>query len=128
MKIAVLSDDGITVAQHGGRAHGCVMFDADDVQQTGEFLPLPDNECEEWPVGQPHVHHEGSGHNHDHILNIANDCQVVISRAMGRHLRDDLQRRGIRAITTDELDVHRVVWMFSAGTLISTLEHNCGRH
>ncbi len=128
MKIAVLSDDSVTVAQHGGRANGCMLFDVDDLTRPGEFVPLPESHCEDSPVGQPHTHEGALGHNHDHILELVSGCQVVISRGMGQRLRNDLSARGVRAITTDEIEIRRVVRMFSAGTLIPSPEANCGRH
>jgi predicted Fe-Mo cluster-binding NifX family protein len=45
------------------------------------------------------------------------DCDVVLSRGMGRGMYANLQRAGIRAVLTDVPTVEEAVAAFLAGTL-----------
>lgn len=129
MKIAILSDDGITIAQHGGRAAGCLVFDTDNPADIdGEFRPLSPQECDHRHDGH-HAHGgHAPGHNHGHILRLVKDCQLVISGGMGRRLRDDLQCMGVQAMTTDVRAVRQALELSTAGKLIPSLERDCGHH
>lgn len=111
MKIAVASEDGVSVSQHFGRSAGFVVFDANDGQiSTGEFrtnrqTPHAQGLCgigEHTPGhGHGHEHAQGhSGHSHAGIVDLLQDCQVVLCGGMGAGAAQALTARGIRPVVT----------------------------
>lgn len=127
MRIAVLSDDGTSVAAHGGRAGGCVICDADEksavhveyrqIQRDGET-------CDGHVHGDHHEHH--GGHSHDTILSLVADCDIVIGGGIGWRLQGDLRERGIEVVLTDEIDAATAAQKFAMGELIAIEGRSCG--
>jgi predicted Fe-Mo cluster-binding NifX family protein len=130
MKIAAVSNNGTTISAHFGKARSFVIMTVEDGQIVGEEMRQKD-ECS-------HGHHD-HGHSHDtntvqtvsvgsaatpatadphaQALAAIADCDVVLSRGMGRGMYANLQRAGIRTVLTDMSDVHEAVAAFLAGTL-----------
>jgi predicted Fe-Mo cluster-binding NifX family protein len=130
MKIAAVSNNGTTISAHFGKARSFVIMTVEDGQIVGEEMRQKD-ECS-------HGHHD-QGHSHDtntvqtvsvgsaatpatadphaQALAAIADCDVVLSRGMGRGMYANLQRAGIRTVLTDMSDVHEAVAAFLAGTL-----------
>ncbi len=126
MKIAVVSDNGTMIAGHFGRARGFIVYTVDNSAITGK----------DWlsntftAHAQGHVHgvqgeHQHGMHGHGPILRALSDCEVVISRGMGRRAYDDLTQSGCRVVITVEEDAQNAVELFLAGQLVDQPQLAC---
>jgi predicted Fe-Mo cluster-binding NifX family protein len=95
MKIAIASDDKITISHHFGRAKGFMIFDlANDKVLSEEYREN---------VGKSNG--ECGSCNHSLMINNIKDCELVISYGMGQHIYDDLSENNIKAVVTEEKTV-----------------------
>jgi predicted Fe-Mo cluster-binding NifX family protein len=126
MKIAAVSNDGTTINAHFGKARSFVVLMVEDGRIVGQEMRQK-NQCS-------HGHHD---HGQDTVQTVAvgsasasasadphvqamaaiADCDVVLSRGMGRGMYANLQRAGIRTVLTDVPNVHEAVTAFLEGTL-----------
>ena len=122
MKIAVASDDGKHIAHHFGRTRGFLIFTTTGNTITQkEYLP---NNFTGHAKGH---HHHGNDHHHSHggILDALKDCEVVISRGMGRRLLDDFELAGkkVFVILTEVAD--DAVDQYLSGNLLHNPDRSC---
>ncbi len=129
MKIALPTDDQQTIAGHFGRAQGFMVFTVEDNsvtkkehvtnQFTGHALGHHKEEGHsKLMVEHHHHHHHGDGHHsHEGILNAIGDCNLVISRGMGKRLMDDFKQHNIAVVLTGETAVDEAVEAYLKGTL-----------
>jgi predicted Fe-Mo cluster-binding NifX family protein len=117
MKIAVASEDGVSISHHFGRSRCFLIFETDEkriVSQSlrdNRFTPHALGECQE---GQPHQHHHG----HGPIINALKDCEVVLCYGMGWRAAEDLKQNGIRAfVIQGEVTPEQAVNDYLAGKL-----------
>jgi len=132
MRIAVATEDGVSVSQHFGRSAGFVVFDANDGQiSEGEFrtnrhTPHAQGICgiDHHTSGHAHGH---SGHSHAGIVDLLQDCQVVLCGGMGAGAAQSLTARGIRPIVTSGVDSARdAVAQYVRGELNLNAPGFCG--
>ncbi len=126
MKIAIASDDGKHIAQHFGRTRGFLIFDADagKIESMDYIL----NTFTHHHKGNGHEHgHDHHEHNHSHhgILSALHDCNVVISRGMGRRLLADFEEHGKDVYITDEPLAEKAVELFFKGSLTHIPGKSC---
>lgn len=126
MKIAAVSDDGVTTSQHFGRASVYVVFTV----ENGEIVSREQREKpghrqfagEEHGEGvasfQGHGYDPQSQDRHARMAGAISDCQVLIARGMGAGAYDSLRRAGIRVIMTDEPQIEEAVKAFLSGRLV----------
>jgi predicted Fe-Mo cluster-binding NifX family protein len=127
MKIAVASDDGVSISAHFGRCAGFVIFAAEgaDIVKC-DYRTNTFGHHQELDKG--HEHGE-SHHSHEGFLSALNDCQVVICHGMGRRAVADLKANGIQvAITAEALDATSAAKLFAQGRLAATDESSCCSH
>ena len=76
---------------------------------------------------QPGHDHQHGEHNHSHSAIVAglSDCQMIISRGMGRRLYDDFQTAGIKPVITDVEDVNEAVMAYLSDKLVDHPEKGC---
>lgn len=120
MRIAVASDDGVSIAGHFGRCAGFLVFDV----ENGDAKKF-DYRLNNFGHHQ-HGHHE-HGHDHDHsdehhshdgFISALADCQVVICRGMGRRAVADLAAKGIKpAITAENISAQEAAKLYACGRL-----------
>lgn len=127
MKVAVVSNDGTTIAEHFGRARGFVVYTIENNSVTAkDWLP---NTFTAHAQGHSHGDHGDHGqgmHGHGPILMALADYDVVISGGMGRRAYDDLAQSGHRVVITGEKDVEKTLSLFLAGQLIDQPQLACG--
>lgn len=115
MKIAIVSDDGQTISRHFGRAENYIVVSYEQ-DRIIERTSLPKiGICD-----SSHRHHgrhehgsdprgSGFGHrskvSHEQMFENIGDCDILLSRGMGRGAYLDLQQLGIRPIITDIDDI-----------------------
>jgi predicted Fe-Mo cluster-binding NifX family protein len=119
VKIAVASEDGISISHHFGRSRCFLVFETQDKQVTGQslrentFTAHARGECRE---GEPHEHHHG----HGPIVEALGDCEVVLCYGMGWRAAEDLKQNGIQAfVLQGEMTPEQAVQEFLAGRVTS---------
>lgn len=129
MKIAAVSDDGVTISRHFGRAPFYVVL-------TIENKAIVAREKRE-KMGHTHfageAHAEGNdprGHGfdptaqsrHASMATIIADCQVLLVRGMGAGAYESMRQVGIRPIVTEITSIDEAVRAYLDGTLVDHVE------
>ena len=127
MKIAAVTEDGVTISQHFGRAPYYVVLTVVDGQVVGR------EQREKGAHGQGadgHVHVEGVAHGfdaasrdtHGRMAAPIADCQVLLARGMGMGAHASLQQAGIRPIITTIANIEEAALQAANGTIIDHQE------
>jgi predicted Fe-Mo cluster-binding NifX family protein len=127
MKIAAVTEDGVTISQHFGRAPYYVVLTVEDGQVVGR------EQREKVAHGRGadgHVHVEGQAHGfdaasqdtHGRMAAPIADCQVLLARGMGMGAFQSLTQAGIQPVITDIAAVDEAVAAYVAGTLTNHKE------
>jgi predicted Fe-Mo cluster-binding NifX family protein len=127
MKIAAVTEDGVTISQHFGRAPYYVVLTVEDGQVLGR------EQREKVAHGRGadgHVHVEGVAHGfdaasqdtHGRMAAPIADCQVLLARGMGMGAFQSLTQAGIQPVITDIAAVDEAVAAYLAGTLTNHVE------
>ena len=127
MKIAAVTEDGVTISQHFGRAPYYLVLTVVDGQVVGR------EQREKVAHGRgagEHVHVEGQAHGfdaasqdtHGRMAAPITDCQVLLARGMGMGAYESLQQAGIRPVVTDVADIDAAVQAYLAGNLTDHVE------
>ena len=129
MRIAVASDDGISIAEHFGRSAGFVIFDVTENQHKQiEHRPNASSHHRDQAECEHHVHEE-SNHGHESFLTALHDCQVIICRGMGMRAIADLTANGIKpVITMENIPAHEAAKQYVLGRLDQSGESKCCSH
>jgi len=132
MKIAIPTDDKITICPHFGRTSGFMVFKIEGRKVVdSEYRP---NTFTGHARGQqqPHLHadhHEmhkqPHQHSHSGVYNALGDCHIVIAKGMGRRLYVDLEEWKIQVFITKESDINTALEAFLNNTLDSDIERLC---
>jgi predicted Fe-Mo cluster-binding NifX family protein len=133
MKIAAVSEDGVTVAQHFGRAPYYVVVTVEEGRvvdrETRTKVGHHDFVGGGGPNPEPAAKHQAMG------ATIA-DCQALLAGGMGSGAVAGLQAAGIEPVLTDEPDVVTAALRYAAGELpnltgrvhLGRGEHHHGEH
>ncbi len=125
MKIAAVSDDGMAISQHFGRAAYYVVVTIENnqiiareqrekmghAQFGGETHAESDD-----PRG--HGFDPASQSRHTRMLDAIADCEVLLARGMGAGAYDSMQAVGIRPVVTDIPTIDDAVQAYLDGTLV----------
>jgi predicted Fe-Mo cluster-binding NifX family protein len=124
MKIAIVTDDHLTISTHFGRAKFYEVFTIEGGHVTAQETIarsnpqlLPTVVSDSAPGGHHH-------HNHDHNAMIAPiaDCKALVTRGMGMGAHVSLQEHGIQPIITDLPEIQDAVKAFIDGVLVDHVE------
>jgi predicted Fe-Mo cluster-binding NifX family protein len=129
MKIAAVSDDGITISQHFGRAAYYVVVTVENNQIVAR--EKRDKMGHAQFGGETHT--EGSdprGHGYDpaaqsrhaRMAGAIADCQVLLPRGMGAGAYDSMQAAGVRPVVTDIPTIDDAVKAYLADGLVDHVE------
>jgi predicted Fe-Mo cluster-binding NifX family protein len=128
MKIAAITDDGITISLHFGRAPYYLVLTVEDGQiASRELRPkLGHNQF----ASQPHEAEHGAGHgmdpaSHDKHLQMSDaiaDCEALLCRGMGMGAYQSMQARGIRPVVTDIAAIDEAALAYAAGKIVDHTE------
>jgi predicted Fe-Mo cluster-binding NifX family protein len=129
MKIAAVSDDGVSISQHFGRAEYYVVVTVEDGQIIAEetrpkvghhtFAAQPHAPL---APGERHGYDPGSQDKHRAMAETIADCEVLIAGGMGWGAYESLKAGGIRPIITDLTDIREAVSRLLAGDLPDLME------
>ncbi|MBT8074642.1 MAG: dinitrogenase iron-molybdenum cofactor biosynthesis protein [Xanthomonadales bacterium] len=131
MKIAVVTDDKQTISQHFGRAEHYIVVLSDEKQiLERKTLPKAVKNHAKHRRGrqdeQEQMRGKGTGQRahkqHEDMFKDIGDCDIVMSRGMGRGAYSGLERLGIQPIITDIPDIEDAVQAVLDGTIINHTE------
>jgi len=127
MKIAAVSDDGVTISQHFGRAPFYVVITVEEGRVTGREVREKMGHAHF--AGEPHYGHEHGadprGHGfdpaaqsrHARMVGAIADCDVLLARGMGAGAYESLRQAGIRPVLTDIARIDDAVQAYLEGKL-----------
>ncbi|MHB8973066.1 MAG: NifB/NifX family molybdenum-iron cluster-binding protein [Pirellulaceae bacterium] len=118
MKIAVASNDGVSVSQHFGRTSQFSIYEVEHDEIQAE--ELRDNIGTVGDEGDCEAHHAYQNRVHDYGQMIAalEDCRVVLCRGMGVRAAVALVRRGINPLViAGDMSPRQAAEQYIAGTL-----------
>jgi len=129
MKIAVISDDRVTVSQHFGRAEMYVVLTIEDGRIVAEETrPKLGHSAF---VSQPHADLDAQGRHgfgagaqsrHQQMAEAIGDCQALIAGGMGWGAKESLQQLGIEVVITDVEDARDAALRHAGGDLPNLVE------
>jgi len=109
MKLAIASNNGVTIQRHFGRTDRYVVVTLDGQGQvTREHRPVDNTHQAD---SDHHRHHHGS------LLESIADCDVLIAGGMGIPMANAAQASGKQLILTNERLVDDIITSYAAGTL-----------
>jgi len=132
MKIAAVSEDGVTISQHFGRAPFYVVVTVEkgkiigheqrDKMGHAQFAGEP--HAEEAPGADPRGHgfDPAAQSRHGRMAAAIADCQVLLARGMGAGAYDSMLAAGIRPVVTDIARIDDAVRAYLDGTLTDHVE------
>ena len=118
-KIAIVTDDGMTISPHFGRATQYAIISIEDGSITARELRDKASH-RDFQAGESHQHRhredergrgfgQYAGEKHRRMFANITDCQIVLARGMGRGAHNGLQQMNIQPILTDIADIDAAV-------------------
>ena len=129
MKIAVVSDDGVTISQHFGRAPFYVVVTTENIQIVAR--EKRDKLGHAQFGGETHAEgNDPRGHGfdavsqsrHARMVGAIADCQVLLARGMGAGAYESMLAANIRPVVTEIAAIDDAVLGYLAGTLVDHVE------
>ncbi|PID62555.1 MAG: iron-molybdenum cofactor biosynthesis protein [Ignavibacteriae bacterium] len=124
MKIAIPTDNQVTISRHFGRTKGFVIYEIEDDKIVNKVY----NENNFTGHAKGMHHQEGHSHNqHSHagILNAIGDCQAVIAGGMGQRLYNDFEQNNIKVFVTQENEIEKVIELYLKNELDNNSDSCC---
>lgn len=132
MKIAVVTDDGVTVSQHFGLARyymvltveGKQVLEREMLDRSDTLPPVEEHEPHRGLSGQIDCHGTGTAAAATHLRMVQPimGCQVLLARGMSWSARECLLDAGIRPIVTDIQDLDKAVQAYLDGSIVDHVE------
>ena len=129
MKIAAISDDGVTISQHFGRAPLYVVVTVEDgkvvsreTRQKAGHHTFAAHQHPDLAPGERHGYDAGSQVRHSSMAEIISDCQVLLAGGMGWGAYESMQRYNIEPIVTDIKSIDEAVQLYIDGKLTNLME------
>jgi predicted Fe-Mo cluster-binding NifX family protein len=129
MKIAVITEDEVTISQHFGRAPWYLVFSVENGQITGKEKRAKMSHSHF--VGQESAHsaHDGphgydapAQKRHASMAEAIADCQILIAGGMGMGAYDSMKSYEIEPIVTDVTNIEEAVKFYLQGKLPNLME------
>jgi predicted Fe-Mo cluster-binding NifX family protein len=125
MKIALVTDDEITISQHFGRAAYYMVYTVEDGKITGqEKRNKAGHHHSAGHEGEhgchsagPHGYDAASQNTHASMASSISDCQVLIAGGMGMGAYDSLKSYNIEPIITNVPKIEDAVKLYVEGKL-----------
>lgn len=132
MKIAVASDDGITVNQHFGKAPYYVVATVENGNVVSKetrakaghhtFAAAHHNEEDHVDAQGRHGYSEAAACRHAEIAQAILDCDALICGGMGWGAYESMKSYNIEAIVTDKTSIDDAIASHLAGTLTNLMD------
>jgi predicted Fe-Mo cluster-binding NifX family protein len=116
MNIAAITEDGVTISQHFGRAPLYAVLTVEDGKivnketraKAGHHTFAADQHPDT-ASGERHGYDAGAQSRHATMAQSIDDCQVLIAGGMGWGAYESLKSRGIETIVTDVENIEEAV-------------------
>jgi predicted Fe-Mo cluster-binding NifX family protein len=125
MKIAVITDDGLAVSQHFGRAAKYLVVTVENGQVIERQLRdkmghahFSDEPHAEGKPGQPHGFDPAAQNRHMQMAKTISDCQVLLCGGMGRGAYESMRAQGIEPVVTDETLIDEALRAYIEGRIV----------
>jgi predicted Fe-Mo cluster-binding NifX family protein len=129
MKIAVVSEDGVNISQHFGRAPLYVVVTTEDGKITAKETrnkaghnSFAGGQHHETAPGERHGYDTGAQSRHAAMAQRIDDCQVLIAGGMGWGAYENFKSQGIETVVTDVMDIDEAVNLYLQGKLPNLME------
>ncbi len=121
MKIALVTDDGVTIHSHFGQAPLYQVLTIENNQIVArEQRAKPSHQH---GAHDEHHHHGAGGDTHAQgMADVIADCQIVIARGMGQPAFNALETAGIQPILTDKQTIDDAAHAYLRGELTHRVE------
>jgi predicted Fe-Mo cluster-binding NifX family protein len=131
MKIAAVTEDGVTISQHFGRAPYYAVVTVENGKIVGTEKR---SKAGHHTAGSHDCHEEHSCHDEKHGMDAASqtkhagmvanilDSQVLIAGGMGYGAYQSLESSGIEPIITDVKTIDEAVKLYLEGKLVNLME------
>ena len=129
MRIAAISDDGITISQHFGRAPLYVVVTVEEGRivskeirtKTGHHTFAAHHPPDLAP-SERHGYDTGAQIRHQSMAETISDCQVLLTGGMGWGAYESMQSYNIKPIVTDVKSIDEAVQLYLDGKLTNLME------
>ena len=118
-RIAIPSNDRLTINPHFGRTAGFLVFDYDGSEITSEYRAVEESTAEEICCGG------GGASHHELIVRSIRDCDVVIAGGMGSGMMRTLYDAGIEVALSTVTDARSAVEMLVHDILPASTGSGC---
>jgi predicted Fe-Mo cluster-binding NifX family protein len=117
--IAVVTDDGITVSSHFGRARFYEVLNFSDGKVIKRERREKAGHNSFASTEGDHEHHNDEAHEHRHQTMVSPilDCQVVVVRGMGQGAVEHLRRANLLPVLTGLHTIEEVIEAVESGSL-----------
>jgi predicted Fe-Mo cluster-binding NifX family protein len=111
MKIAAVTEDGVTISQLFGRASFYMVFTIEN-SKVASLEKRPETG----------LHDDDAQTRHSAMAQTIDDCQVLIAGGMGWGAFKSLKSRNIQPVVTNVKSIDKAVKLYIAGKLPSFIE------
>jgi predicted Fe-Mo cluster-binding NifX family protein len=129
MKIAAISEDGITISQHFGRAPLYVVVTVEDgkvvrkeTRAKAGHHTFAANQHPDTAPGERHGYDAGAQARHASMAETIADCQVLIAGGMGWGAYESLKSRGVEPVVTNVENIDEAVKLYFESKLPNLME------
>ena len=128
MKIAAISEDGVNISQHFGRAPLYVVLTVEENRIVSrETRPKAGHHtfaATESPLapGERHGYDTGSQVKHQSMAEAIADCQVLLAGGMGWGAYESMKSYNIEPFVTDVQNIDEAVQSYLEGSLPNLME------
>jgi len=129
MKIAAISEDGITISQHFGRAPLYVVITVEDGRIVGKETrnktghhTFAAHHPPDLAPGERRGYDTGAEVRHGSMAEIISDCQVLLAGGMGWGAYESMQSYNIKPIVTDVKSIDEAVQLYLDDRLPNLME------
>jgi predicted Fe-Mo cluster-binding NifX family protein len=129
MKIAAITDDGMSISQHFGRANYYLVVTVENGQIVNREMrdKLSHSHFANEPhdpetLGQPHGFSPASQDRHSRMAQAITDCEVLLCRGMGMGAYESMKTYGIRPIVTDIAAIDDAINAYIDGSIVDQID------
>jgi predicted Fe-Mo cluster-binding NifX family protein len=128
-KVAVITDDGISISQHFGRAQYYLVVSVEngtiverELRNKLGHAHFANQPHPEQQPGQPHGMDTASHNKHLQMAETIADCEALLCRGMGMGAYESMKARGIRPVVTDIAAIDEAVITYIEGNIVDQVE------
>jgi predicted Fe-Mo cluster-binding NifX family protein len=129
MKIVAISDDGVTISQHFGRAPLYVVITVEEgkivnkeTRDKAGHHTFAAHHHPDLAPGERHGYDAGSGVRHANMAEAISDCQVLLVGGMGWGAYESMKSYNIEPVVTDVRNIDEAVQLYLDGKLVNLSE------